>query len=282
MILITSKLKGKERLSCVWFLLIAMIISKVDKTAAHASSKSIYYGHQVTPREQFSVPFYTNSKHDYEQFPSCTQLRFIWKSALKELQAENPENYREILNEIPMIVNNPYYYKMVWHQQQPRNQPNYGKILMAPILNRQREHQNERQIRYNQEDESESKQRDDQTTQNNIPGLFGDTPASEDELGTVFGHVIKNPDEAQQHKHNIFEKDISRHEPKNKGVFGNFVEPAHETHDREELKNLVINKSNNNVKHQRTGESSFSSADEFFKSGLWHNKPVIPSVSFHA
>lgn len=268
MILTTILKAGAQSMSCIlWFCLMVVIIADTAQVAAHAPPRALYYGHRVQPREPLKhIPaslLLGSSRDSVYDMPSCSQLRSIWRSSVKNYY--NSDNNNLETNEIPMLINNPYYAMLLWNEQQKMQQtPHFGKILNGPTdRDANRVSSNRAQNTY-------------QVTP--IPGRFMDRPT---QIGVVYGHVINSPDEAQQRTLSTDTQDNThRNKNSNDVGFGDFV--TQEEDNDKSKSNAVINRHSQNSKQQRTGSSSssFSSAEDFFKSGIWHNKPVIESVSF--
>lgn len=266
--ILTTRLKPRPTYS-LWFLLIGIIIIKTGKVSAHAPPRAMYYGHRVEPREPLQhIPsslYYGSTSRD---MPSCSQLRYLWKSSIKDFMDNNINDNLDN-NEIPMILNNPYYTTLLWRQQTP----NFGKILIEPKKSsKDSSNQNRVEVRFQGKSSSQDSNKDVTT----IPGHFMDKPS---QIGVVYGHVIHSPDEAQE-RHQISTTDNKNHKSRENGVFGDFVTQVDDSDESKGRPTENHNNHQNSIKQQRTGSSSFKSAEDFFKSGIWHNKPVIPSVSF--
>ncbi len=269
--ILTTRLKPTYSL---WFLLIGIIITKTGKVSAHAPPRAMYYGHRVEPREPLqhipsSLYYGSTSRDRLYDMPSCSQLRYMWKSSIKDFM-DNNINENLDNNEIPMILNNPYYTTLLWRQQKP----NFGKIVIEPKVSSKESNQNRVEVRF----QGKSSSQDSPKDVTPIPGHFMDKPS---QIGVVYGHVIHSPEEAQG-RHQISTTDDKNRKSTENGVFGDFVTQVDDS-DESKGRSTEINNHNNHqnsIKQQRTGSSSFKSAEDFFKSGIWHNKPVIPSVSF--
>ena len=272
-------------------LVIGVVFISSEGVRGHAPPRPMYYGHRVEPREPFkhipsALVFGVDStptrERLYDVMPTCGQLRNMWKSSLKNFNQNHINNNNLDSNEIPVILNNPYYMAFLYGLHESR--PHFGKIISKPtpvthsplFEDRLQPHRNGKGFTQ----KSSVREAEDVAP---IPGHFSDTPA-------VFGHPIYSPEEAKP------DKNYRYHES---GRFGEFVGQASEDSNESNSKSSDKSKDDRGgerggdrggerggergtagVKQQRTTGNGFSSADDFFKSGVWSDQPVIPSVSF--
>lgn len=290
---LTTHLKvGSTGVPSLWFILVlGIVLLSSEEARGHAPPRPLYYGHRIESREPFkhipsALVFGVNSapvrNRLYDVIPTCGQLRNMWKSSLKDIIQDNNNNnnlnnnFLES-NEIPVILNNPYYLAFLSGLQ--RSRPHFGKILSEkpnsatqPSVsdNRPTHHSPKAHISIGSKQMSV---RDDDLLAP-IPGQFMDKP-----IDMVFGHLVTSPDEAKATRHSADGKH---------GRFGDFAanEPTDDQSDPKQTDNSISPLSNERLKQspsvrQRNAGNELSAAQDFFKSGVWHDQPVIPSVSFH-
>ena len=282
---------GTSAHSLWYIILIGIVFISSGGVRAHAPPRPFYYGHRVEQREPFkhipsSLVFGVDSPSTrdrlYDVMPTCSQLKTLWKNSLKVFDQnnnQNPINNNNInldSNEIPVILNNPYYMPFLYGLHQSR--PHFGKIISKPATHspifeeRPPVHHTTKGLTEN----SAVREEDEIAA---APGQFMNEPSK---VNVVYGHVIHSPEEADDRRHTKTPE--SKHRYHERGRFGEFVAQADDSNESNGRSTDTSNYSNDRlssgVKQQRTAGNGFSTAEDFFKSGVWHDQPVIPSVSF--
>lgn len=245
------------------------------------------------------------SYHDYwssygSSYGSLSQEGGVKEGGVKEGGVNGGKFGMMITNEIPRIpppgvISSPYYYNLLTSREGPVfGKFKYTKEEVSDTKDRNTEKVSPEESSSRMESEAE---KGEQVfgIEKMVPGTFHDRPASESELGPIFGHVIVGTDGSQSLA----------------GTFGEFESSPSDGGGRKEVSNGRVSngrtskdrtsdgkingrrrgsKSDTNRRESSSRQSSSSGSDIFgssqtgtrgsmtandFFNAIWHEKPVV-------